>query len=65
MLILNNVFEGVKPRLRRDRDEVSCMRLLRLINQMGELPLPRKPRERINRNPLILHLSRLKWEATL
>jgi putative ABC transport system ATP-binding protein len=30
---------------------------------MGELPLPRKPRERIKRNPLILHLSRLKWEA--
>lgn len=25
-----------------------------LINQMGELPLPRKPRERIKRNPLIL-----------
>ena len=34
-----------------------------LISQMCELPLPRKPRERIKRNPLILHLSRLKWEA--
>jgi NADPH2:quinone reductase len=30
---------------------------------MGELPLPRKPRERIKRNPLIFNLSRLKWEA--
>ena len=25
-----------------------------LISQMGELPLPRKPRDRIKRNPLIL-----------
>jgi catechol 2,3-dioxygenase-like lactoylglutathione lyase family enzyme len=30
---------------------------------MCDPPLPRKPRERIKRNPLILHLSRLKWEA--
>jgi hypothetical protein len=32
---------------------------------MGELPLQGKPRERIKRNPLILHLSRLKSEALL
>jgi hypothetical protein len=32
---------------------------------MCELPLPRKQRERIKRNPLILHLSRLKWEAEM
>jgi hypothetical protein len=25
-----------------------------LISQMGELPLPRKPRKRIKRNPLML-----------
>jgi hypothetical protein len=30
---------------------------------MCEPPLPRKPRERIKRNPLIFQLSRLKWEA--
>ena len=26
-----------------------------LISQMGDLPLPRKPRERIKHNPLIFH----------
>jgi len=63
--IPNEYLQKRASHLRRDRDEIRCLRLLRLISQMRELPLPRKPRERIKRNPLILHLSRLKWEALL
>ena len=64
MPAIDEILKGASH-LRRDRDEVSRLRLLRLINPMSELPLPRKPREQIKRNPLILHLSRLKREAKL